>query len=165
MSTGRTVSKWTRFGVDDSAGTARELLVDSITGVGFSFGAVNLTAYSDAVAGFLTAHPTAEIEISGPFSNLAAAAFAASAAAPTPSGPHGVLSGITTPTFTTPLALAVHYGIRGYWATGDPVFGVVTASATEGYLCYSYVVDGEKYKASFKPIPGSTPAWGTAIIG
>lgn len=164
MTTGRTVSKWTRFGVDDSGGTARELLVDSITGVGFTFDPVDLTAYSDAVKGFLAGHPTAEIEISGPFSNLAASAFAGSGLAPTPSGPHGVLSGITTPTFTTPLALAIHYGIRGYWTTGDPVFGVVSASATEGYLCYGYTVDGEKYTASFKPIPGSTPAWGTAII-
>ena len=165
MATGRTTSKWTRFGCDDSSGVARELLVDSITGVGLQFAAIDLTAYSDAVRGFLAGHPTAEIEIGGPFSNLAAAAFAASGLASTPSGSHGVLSGITTPTFTTPLALAVHYGIRGYWATGDPVFGVVTASATEGYLCYGYTVDGEKYKASFKPIPGSTPAWGTAIIG
>ena len=164
MATGRTVSRWTRFLVDDSAGTPREIPVDTISGVGFSFDAVDLTAFQDAVKGYLAGHPDSAIEISGPFSNLAAASAAASAAAPVLSGSHIVLSGIATPTFATPLGLAIMYGIRTYWTTGDPVFGVVAPSATEGYQCYSYVVDGQKYTASFKPIPGCTPAWGTAIL-
>jgi hypothetical protein len=56
------------------------------------------------------------------------------------------------------------WGIRGYWATGDPVFGVVSPSATAGYICTRYTVDGEKYGARFVPHPGTTPAWGTAIL-
>lgn len=162
MATGRTVSKWTRFLVDGSDGTPREIPVDSINGVGFSFDAVDLTAFQDAVKGYLAGHPDSAIEISGPFSNLAVAAAAASAAAPVLSGSHTVLSAISTPTFATPLGLAIMYGVRGFWATGDVVFGVVAPSATEGYQCYSYIVDGEKYTASFKPIPGCTPAFGTA---
>lgn len=162
MATGRTVSRWTRFLMDDSSGTPREIEYDTISGVGFAFAPVDLTAMQDAVRGYLTAHPDSAIEISGPFSNLAVAAAAASAAAPVLSGSQTVLKAVTTPTFVTPLGLAIMYGIRGYWATGDPVFGVVAPSATEGYLCYGFTVDGEKYKASFKPIPGCTPAWGTA---
>src|SRR3990167_7946571 len=164
MATGRTPARFTRLLMDDSAGTPREIPFTSITGVGFSFGSVDLTAMQDAVKGYLTEHPESAIEVSGPFSNLAAASAAASAAAPVLSGSHTVLSGIATPTFATPLGLAIMYGIRTYWTTGDPVFGVVAPSATEGYKCYSYVVDGEKYTASFKPIPGCTPAWGTAIL-
>lgn len=164
MATGRTVTKWTRFALDDSSGTPREIPVDSISGVGFTFESVDLTAYQDAVKGYLSGHPDSAIEITGPFDNTAAAALAASGAAPTLSGSQTILKAITTPTFVTPLGLAIMYGIRGYWATGDPVFGVVAPSATEGYLCYGFTVDGEKYKASFKPIPGCTPAWGTAIL-
>ena len=88
--------------------------------------------------------------------------FADGAAAPTLSGSHTVLSGIVGG--VTPLALAVHFGIRGYWADGDPVFGVITAGAATGYLCTKYTVEGEKYSARFVPYPGSIPAWGTAII-
>jgi hypothetical protein len=58
----------------------------------------------------------------------------------------------------------VAFGIQGYWTTGDPAFGIVAPSTTQGYVCLKYQVDGPKYSASFKPYPGATPAWGTAII-
>jgi len=165
MATGRTVSKWTRFVVDDSSGTPREVPVSTITAVGLEHEEVDLTAYQDAVRGFLAGHPTAPIEITGPFSNLAAAAAAGTGAAPTLSGSHTVLAPISAPTFTTPLGLAVCYGIQGYWASGDPVFGVVSPSATAGYVCVAYQVeDGGMYRARFVPYPGTTPAWGTAIL-
>jgi hypothetical protein len=148
--------------VDDSGGTPREIPVDSISPVGFVFDEVDVTAYQDAVKGYLAGHPDAPIEITGPWSNLAVAAAAASAAAPVLSGSHTVLAAISAPTFTTPLGLAVMYGIRGYWATGDPVFGVVSPSATSGYQCTAYTIDGEKYTAKFAVYPGTTPAFGTA---
>lgn len=164
MATGRTVTKWTRFAIDDSAGTPREIPVDSIGAVGFVYDETDLTAYQDQVKGYLAAHPDAPIEITGPFDNTAAAALAASGAAPTLSGSHTVLAPLTAPTFTTPLGLAVMFGIRGYWATGDPVFGVVAPSASSGYVCTKYQVEGEKYSARFTPFPGTVPAWGSAIL-
>jgi hypothetical protein len=164
MATGRTVTKWIRFLVDDSSGTPREIPVDSISPVGFVYEETDLTAYQDQVMGYLANHPDAPIDITGPFDNSAATAAAASGAAPALSGSHTVLQPISVPTFTTPLGLAVMYGIRGYWATGDPVFGIVSPSATQGYVCTKYQVEGEKYSASFKPYPGATPAWGTAIL-
>ena len=162
MATGRTVTKWIRFCLDDSAGTAREIPVDSISPVGFQYEETDVTAWQDAVKGYLSNHPDATIDITGPFDNTAAAALAASGAAPTLSGSHTILNAIAGG--VTPLALAIMFGIRGYWTTGDPVFGVVTASATAGYLCTKYTVEGEKYSARFVPYPGTTPAWGTAII-
>lgn len=164
MATGRTVTKWMRFLVDDSAGTPREISVDSISAVGFTYDENDLTAYQDAVKGYLAGHPDAPIEITGPVDNTAAAAAAASGAAPVFSGSHTVLAPISAPTFVTPLGLCVCWGIRGYWASGDPVFGVVSPSATAGYVCVKYQVEGEKYSAKFVPYPGTTPAWGTAIL-
>lgn len=164
MATGRTVNKWTRFAVDDSGGTPREIPVDSISPVGFVFDETEVTAYADAVKGYLASHPDAPIDVTGPFDNTAAQALAASAAAPVLSGSHTVLAPISAPTFTTPLGLWIGFGIRGYWTTGDPAFGVVAPSATSGYICTKYTVEGEKYSASFKPYPGTTPAWGSSIL-
>ena len=160
--TGRTVTKWIRFGVDDSGGTPREIPIDSISPVGFVYDETELTAWQDQVKGYLDNHPDAPIDITGPFDNSASVGFAASTATPTLSGSHTVLNGIVGG--NTPLALAVHFGIRHYWTAGEPVFGIVTQSATQGYLCTKYSIEGEKYSARFVPYPGATPAWGTAII-
>lgn len=164
MATGRTVSRWTRFAVDDSGGTPREIPVDTISPVGFTYDESDLTAYQDAVKGYLAEHPDAVIDITGPFDTVAVAALAASGAAPVLSGSHTVLNPISAITFTTPLGLWIGFGIRGYWTTGDPAFGVVAPSATSGYVCTKFQVDGNKYAARFVPYPGTTPAWGTAII-
>lgn len=160
--TGRTVVKWIRFGVDDSGGTPREIPIDSISPVGFVWDETELTAWQDQVKGYLQNHPDAPLDITGPFDNSIAAGFAASAATPTLSGSHTVLSAIVGG--NTPLALGVHFGIRHYWENGEPVFGVIAAGAGTGYLCTKYNIEGEKYSARFVPYPGSTPAWGTAII-
>ncbi len=164
MTTGRTHTKWIRFGVEDNGSAPREIPIDSIGAVGFKYDSVDLTAWQDAIKGYLAGHPDAIIEITGPSSTTAAVAFAASAAAPALSGSHTVLAPLSALTWTTPLGLAVMFGQQGYWTTGDPVFGIVTSSATNGYLLYEYTLSGNKYKASFRPIPGATPAWGTAIL-
>lgn len=164
MATGRTNTKWIRFLVDDSGGTPREIPVDSVSPVGFVYDENELTAYQDQVKGYLSGHPDAPIDVTGPFDNSAAVAAAGTGAVPTLSGSHTVLSPISAPTFTTPLGLAVMWGIRGWWATGDPVFGVVAPSATSGYVCTKYQVEGEKYSARFVPFAGTVPAWGTAIL-
>ena len=164
MATGRTVTKWTRFAVDDSSGTPREIAVDSISPVGFVYDETELTGYQDQVKGYLSGHPDAPIDVTGPFSNLAAGALAASAAVPVLSGCHTVLAPISAPTFTTPLGLFIGFGIRTWWTTGDSAFGIVSPSATSGYVCTKYQVEGEKYSARFVPYPGTIPAWGTSII-
>lgn len=162
MATGRTVDRWTRVLIDDSAGTPREIPVDTLSPVGLTYGEEDLTAWQDPVKGYLANHPEAAIDFGGIWDTLAAAAAAASGAAPVLSGSHTVLNPISAPTFTTPLGFAIMYGIRGYWATGDPVFGVVAPSATSGYVLTKFVKNGPKYEARVVPYPGTTPAWGTA---
>jgi hypothetical protein len=60
--------------------------------------------------------------------------------------------------------LFIGWGIQGYWATGDPAFGVVAPSATSGYEVHKYNVEGSKYSLTVKPFAGTVPAWGTALI-
>jgi len=160
--TGRTVTKFWRIGIDDVNGTPREVPFDTISPVGFQYDEVELTAWQDQVKGYLTAHPDAAIDFGGPFDTTASVGFAVSAATPALSGSHTVLYPING--LQTPLAFAIHIGIRAFWATNDPVFGVIAASATSGYLLTKYTVDGEKYSARVVPFPGTVPAWGTAII-
>jgi len=164
MATGRTVSKWTRFLIDDSAGTPREIPVDTISPVGFTYDETELTSYQDQVKGFLSGHPDAAIDFGGAFDTTAAAAAAASGAAPVLSGSHTVLVPLTAPTFTTPLGLCIAFGIRGWYTTGDPAFGIVSPSATSGYIVTKFTVEGERYSARAVPYPGSVPAWGTALL-
>ena len=155
--TGRTVSKWTKFCVDDSSGTLREIPVSSINGVGLDYDEVDMTAFSDAIHGVLLNHPNCTIDITGPFDTTAAAAIGVGV-----SGSHTVLNGIAGG--NTPLTLDIRIGIRHEWENGEPQFGI-TSSATNGFLCKSYTVnpDDGTYSASFVMFAGSTaPAWGTA---
>ena len=162
--TGRTVSRWVRFCVDDSSGTPREIPISSLSVVGFAYDEVDLTAYQDAVKGALPNHPDAPIEITGIWDNSALTTMAASANAPTLSGSHTLLSAIHG--VGTPLNLCVLFGVRHYWESGEPSF-IATATTTSGYICGTYTVDCNNmtYKAKFTFVPGSTaPVWGTTII-
>jgi len=163
MATGRTTTKWIRFAVTDKDGDPREIPIDSISPVGFTYDETELTAWQDAVKSYLTNHPDAPIDITGPFDSTAEAALAATGLAPTLSGSHTVLSVIDSVDHN-PRGLWVAFGIRGYWAAGDPAFGVDHPTATNGYVCTKYQVEGEKYSARFVPFPGSTPEWDDEIL-
>ena len=165
VQTGRTVSKFVRFLCDDSGGTPREIPVSSINGVGLTNEDQDETAFQDAVKNSFSNQPTAPIEISGPWDSTAAAAAAGSAAAPVLSGSHTVLSVINGG--YTPLGLCVCFGVRHYWESGEPVFGIVSPTAANGYTCRVYTVNPNDmtYTARFEPYPGTAaPAWGTAIL-
>lgn len=162
--TGRTVSRWARFILDDSAGTLREVAIDSLSVVGITFAEQDTTAFQDAVMNALPGMPSCPIDISGPFDTKAAVAIATSGNAPALSGSHTVLAPING--LYTPLALGILIGIGHYWETGEPVFGI-TGSTTDGFICTKYTVDlsSMKYSASFRVKSGSAiPAWGTTII-
>lgn len=160
--TGRTPTKFVRFIVDDSGGTIREVPINKISVVGLVYDEQDLTAWQDAVKNALPGQPDAPIEISGPFSTDAAQAAGGSGAAPALSGSHTVLAGLAG--LMTPLALDVRIGIRQYWTTGEPTFGI-TGTTANGYICTSYVVDlaSMTYTAKFVLYPGSAaPAWDTS---
>jgi len=162
MATGRTKVRWIRFLCDDSGGTPREIPINSLSPVGFTYEENDVTAWQDAVKNYLAGQPEASIEIGGPFDNSVVVAAAASGAAPALSGSHTVLKDIAG--VGTPLGLCICFGIRAYWATGDPVFGVVSPTAALGYLCTKYTVEGEMYSARFVPYGATVPAWGSSIL-
>jgi len=165
LTPGRTVTKWIRFVVDDYLGAPREIPIDSLGPVGFTYDETEVTAWQDAVKGYLVNHPDVSIDITGPLDMTGLTALAASGAAPTLSGSWTVLAPISAPTFTTPLGLWIGFGMRNYWtAAQDQAWGIVVPSSTSGYQCSKFVVEGEKYSARFILYPGSVPAWGTAII-
>src|SRR3990170_674627 len=153
--TGRTVSKWTSFVIDDSGGTLRTIPVNTINGVSLTYSELDLTAWMDALHGALPEQPDCVVSIGGPFDTTAVAA------AGTLSGSHTVLSAIVG--LNTPLTMDVQVGIRHAWEYGEPQFGI-TSTAANGFLCRSYDVDlsSMQYTATFGMFPGSAaPAWGT----
>lgn len=161
--TGRTVNKFIRFVVADSGDTIREIPVSKIGNVGLEYEAADVTALQDAVKNMLSNHPSAPIEISGPWDTSAATSVAASGAAPTLSGSHTVLSAIAGD--NKPHTLYIAFGVRHYWETGEPVFGLQRATATNtGYTCTSFVVADGQYTAKFDVMGGVAPAWGTAAL-
>jgi hypothetical protein len=163
MATGRTVSRWIKFQIKDSGGVLRDINVTGLSVVGLKYEEVDTTAFQDAVKSALPNQPDAPVEIDFLFDNSAAQAASGTGAAAALSGTHTVLSAING--LTTPLTLGVYFGIRGYWATGDPVFGIAS-SAVNGYLCVEYTVNPDLTgHAKFVLSPGSAaPAWGTAAL-
>ena len=160
MATGRTVSRWVRFVLDDSGGTLREIPINSVNGVGLEYPETDVSAFQDAVKGVLSDQPDCSITVTGPFDNAVVAACAASAAAPTLSGSHTVLKALVG--VNVPLALAVMIGIRGYYTTGDPSFGLDVTGTTSGFICTAYTPnpDDGTYSATFRVYPGSdAPSW------
>jgi hypothetical protein len=165
MATGRTTSKWIRFCVDAVGGVSAEIPVDSISPVGFTYDETELTAWQDAVKGYLTNHPDCPIDITGPFDTSAIVPRSASTVAPALSGSHTVLGPKSAVTNSLPGNLWIGFGIRGYWTAGDPAFGVIDSDDVKyGYILTKYTVEGEKYSARFVPTPGTNPGWGIVII-
>ena len=119
---GRTVGKYCKFQIDDSGATVRDIPVTSINGVGLQYDEVDVSAIQDAVKGFLNGQPDVSLEISGPFDSSAAQAASASGAVAALSGSHTVLNDL--PNDLTGLTIGVYFGIRQYWTTGEPVWGV-----------------------------------------
>ena len=160
--TGRTVAKWFKFQIDDSGGTVRDIPVNTINGVGLTYDEVDLTAFQDAVKGFLSGQPDFTLTIGGPVDSTAVQAASGSGAVAALSGSHTVLSAING--LQVPLTFGCYFGMRHYWETGEPAFGI-TSSSTSGALVFDYTVDPSNmtYSAKLRMFPGSSaPAWGTA---
>lgn len=161
--TGRTASKWVKFYIGDSGAVIREIAVDSIGSFSLAYPEVDLTAFQDAVQGFLTNVPDFSLTITGPFDSAAQQAASGSATAPALSGSHTILAPLVG--LLTPLSWAVCFGMRQYYFTGEPAFGQ-TKTATSGIILTEYAVDpaGVKYSAKFRLFPGSVaPTWTNAI--
>jgi hypothetical protein len=149
---GRTTNRWVAFKIDDSAGTLRQIPVNSINGLELAYEEKDLTAFQDAIKGVLLGQPDFSCEISGPFDTTAS------------TGSHTVLNGVNG--LNTPLSLEVEVGMRHAWESGEPTFGV-TSTAANGVLVSKYTVnpgDGT-YTATIKMAAGSSaPAWATSAF-
>ncbi len=165
MATGRTVPKYFKFQLDDSAGTMRDIPVATINDIGLAYEEENgLVALQDVIKGALSGLPDLAIDISGPYSNAAAVAASGSGAAVALSGSHTILKNL--PGGVTPLGIGIYFGNKAVWTTGDDVFGL-TASAVNGFICTAYLGNPSTmlYTARFRVITGSAlPGWGTAAI-
>ena len=161
--TGRTLSRWTKVYIDDSAGTLREIPVSTVNGVGLDFPAVDVSAWQDAIRSFIFDRAECEITIGGPFDSSAAQAASGSAAAPALSGSHTVLAAIAG--LGVPLAFGICFGIRQYYTTGEPAFGLNLAAGVSGFLCGQYMVnpDDATYSAVLKVYGSVSPSWINAI--
>ena len=147
--TGRTVSKWVNFQIDDSGGTLRTVVgIKSINGVGLDYDASDVTALTEAIKNVLPGQADLQITIVGHIDNTASTGF------------HTVFSGING--VNTPLSMDIQVGIRHAWEAGEPQFGI-DATATAGMICTSYVanIDSMEATAILKVMGGTAPAWGT----
>lgn len=146
MATGKTNARYIRVFFDNTAGAAQDISgsVSDVSSVGLEHDQTDVTAYSDGVHNFTLGHPSAEIDLTGPFNNTASTGshtvFAAIAAAP-----------YTQDTYT----LTVEFGIRAAPTTGDPTF-------SGEYQLASYIVNGDgTWTAHVVPASATAPAWGT----
>jgi len=160
--TGRTLSRWTKVYIDDNAGVLREVPVNSINGVGLECPTVDISAWQDAIRHVLLDRPNNAITISGPFDCSAAVVASASAAAPALSGSHTVLAPLVG--LNVPLAFGVCFGVRQYYTTTEPAFGL-NFTAASGYLVSSYTVNPEDgtYTAELVVYGIIAPSWINAI--
>ena len=159
MATGRTVGKYCKVQVDDLT-ALRDIPVMTIAGVGINYDEVDVSAIQEAVKGVLAGQGNSSITITGPFDNTAVGTASGTGEAAVLSGSHTVLSALAGG--NTPFTFAVYFGIRGFWATGDPVFG-----GANMWICSDYTVDDAAgtYSAKISHAGVSTmPAWGTAVI-
>ncbi len=163
MATGRTQGKFIKVQIDDVNGTSRDIPVATISGIGITAAAVDVSSLQDALKGELPDMGEVIIPITGPFSTKAAVSASGTGAAPALSGSHTVLQPLNN--LSVPLMFGVYIGIRGYWATNDPVFGI-SYSTVNGVLVRNYTFDDSGiYSAEIYVYTGSaTLAWGTAQL-
>jgi hypothetical protein len=150
--------------ITDATTTLRDIFVTTINGVGITYPETSLTALQDVLNGFLAGQGTVALTLTSPFSNLAAQAASGTGAAPAESGFHTVMSALNG--LMVPLTFAVYQGIRGYWAAGDPVFGIAHTTANGVWVSsYTYEPSTQVCTAKIAMYPGSAaPAWGTAAL-
>ncbi len=147
--TGRSVSKYLTFKLEDSGTTLRTIVgVKSIGGVGVSYGEVDVTALNEAIVNVLNGQGDMSISLTGHVDSTALTGF------------HVVLSALNG--LQVPLSFDIQLGVRQAWEAGEPQFGI-TGSATSGVIVTNYVVNVDSMEASatLRVFGGTAPAWGT----
>lgn len=160
MATGRTSPRFTKFQIEDTGGTLRDIPVNSFGAVGLTYDEVDVSALQELVKSFMSGQANFSLTISGPFDNKAAASASSSGQVAALSGSHTVLEPLNGG--LTPRAFGVYFGVQAYWSTGDPVFG-----ADNSVIVTDYTVDPAAGTYSCKIVHvggGTAPDWGTSAI-
>jgi hypothetical protein len=162
MATGRFTPRYSKFQIEDSGGTLRDIPVRSYGNVGLTYDEIDVSAFQELVKGFLTGQANFELTLSGPFDNRAAAAASGSGADPGAnlSGSLTVLQPLNGG--LTPRAFGVYFGVLTHWTTGDPVFGADNSVIVSDF---TFNPEDSTYTCKIKKVSGGTdPAWGTTAI-
>ena len=144
-STGRSIGRYLTFKIGDTGNVLRTIALNSVGGLGLTYPAKEVSAWSDAVKGVLLETPDFSVEIGGPFDTTA----------------HGYLSALNGGNM--PRTFDFQFGIQTAWDAGEPQFGV-SQSAVNGGLLTDYQVDigNGTWKAKLYMFAGSVaPEWNT----
>lgn len=163
MATGRTSPRFSKFQIEDSGGTMRDVPVRTMGNVGLTYDEIDLSALQELVKSFFSGQANFGLDMTGPFDNRAATAASGSG-----TDPSGTLSG--TSTIIQPLnggltarSFGIYFGIQAVWSTGDPVFGAV-----DSIIVTNWTVDPVTMMASWRIVKAAgaanNPAWGTSAI-
>ena len=147
--TGRSVSKYLTFKLEDSGQSIRTVVgVKSISGVGVTYGEMDVTALNDAMVNVLNGQGDMSISVTGHLDSTADTGF------------HTVFSALNG--LQVPLTMDIQLGIRQAW-DAEPQFGI-SGTATSGVIVTSYVVnvDNMEATATLRVFGGTAPAWGTS---
>lgn len=163
MATGRTSPRFTKFQIEDSGGTMRDILVKSFGNVGLTYDELDVSGLQELVKAFVSGQANFSLTLTGPFDTRVAATASASGqhAEDYASGSHTILEPLNGA--LTARSFGVYFGIQGDWATNDPVFGGV-----DSIIVTDYTVDPAAQTYSCKiakaAAAANDPAWGTAAI-
>lgn len=161
----RTVNKFFKFALEDAGHVMRDLPVNTIQGVAITQEWVDVGALQEAFKTWLAGRGDMPLNIGGPMDTGPAVAASASGEEAKLSGSHTVLVPVSG--LYTPLVFGVYIGMRRYWTTGDPVFGIASAGVDDGVTVANYAVDPQAmtYSAELRLFPGTKkPEWGTAAV-
>lgn len=160
MATGRFSPKYSKFQIEDTGGTLRDIPVSSWGAIGLTYDELDVSSFQELVKSFLSGQATFSLQITGPFDNSAAAAASASGNVAALSGSHTVLQPLNGG--LTPRAFGCYFGVLTYWTTGDPVFGADNSVIVTDYQVQP---DAGTYTCKLAHVSGGTaPAWGTSAI-
>ena len=158
---GRTVGKFCKFQISDSASTLRDIPVNSFGSVGLTYAEQDVSALQEAITSVLSGQGSFSTTITGPWDNTAAVAGSTTGARPALSGSHTVLEPLNGG--VVPKSFGIYLGVRADWAAGDPVFGAI-----KSVLITGYTVDpaAGTYSCKIATAGNRTndPDWGTAQI-
>ncbi len=151
VQTGRTLQDFIVLKLGSAVSDMQNMKIDSLGDLGLDYEEQEMSAWCDAVKGYIVGQPDFELEFGGPIDNTAT------------TGPSTLLrSWVGTNTL---LSLDVQIGVRHAWEAGEQQFGVTgVVASNSGMILTSYKESAGRYTARVRPTAGTAvvPAFGTA---